>query len=486
MRYDGTVLAADRCACQAQAGYVPQDDIVFQSLTCRENLGYALALRSAGDLSSAEREDVIRLTLGRVGLDKLIDRRAGKLSGGERKRLNVALELLGRPRLLFLDEPTSGLDPATESKLMRVLRRLAGGGTTVICSTHVLENLALFDQVVVVAGSTVAFRGPPSLLLPHFHVKDYPALYEALEKVPASPAPPAAPSAARSTVAAGPQSQRPLRQCATLLVRGLHLLCRDPVLLVLLLLQPVLIGLLINLSQVKPEELKAVFLFGVVAAFWLGLSNTAREVVRDRPVYARERLLGVSVLNYLAAKVLLFALVGLGQVLLMATIVRYLYFMPRIDGQYWAEHTFWYFALVLWTTNLGGLLLGLLVSTLARTQEAAVAALPLLVLPQLLLSGVATNLEEKEKGRLGSLVVLVNRVRPEHELTRPAREVAVEATSLLTYSRPGVVLLHRPPARWRRAAQVVAWLHQTLVVLITASGLLAAFYWTERGWLERV
>src|SRR5262249_28461696 len=156
----------------------------------------------------------------------------------------------------------------------------------------------------------------------------YPALYEKLEEVRVSPERPgtAGPTrvrpAAQALSLAAPR-RRPFSQVGVQFLRGVRLLIRDRALLALLVCQPVVIGLLINLSQMQPSGLQATFLFSVITAIWLGLNNTAREVVRERPIYTRERLLGVTLLTYLAAKVLLFSLVGAVQLLLLVLVVRY-------------------------------------------------------------------------------------------------------------------------------------------------------------------
>lgn len=143
LTFDGLPLPAHLDRFRVLAGFVPQDDVVYGPLTGRENLEFALRLRMGGDLRALERADIVAGILQRLGLAGDADKRVSVLSGGQRKRLNVALELISRPRLLLLDEPTSGLDPAMETRLMRRLKELSRRGITVVCSTHVMENLAL-------------------------------------------------------------------------------------------------------------------------------------------------------------------------------------------------------------------------------------------------------------------------------------------------------------------------------------------------------
>ena len=132
---------------------MPQDDVVYTNLTVSENLRFAAQLRlnEGGDCKSS-REAAVQAALERVGLVAEDSKRTAVLSGGQRKRLSVAIELLKRPRLLLLDEPTSGLDPASEANLMEQLRHVTSRGTTVFCTTHMMDNARLFDQVIVPRG----------------------------------------------------------------------------------------------------------------------------------------------------------------------------------------------------------------------------------------------------------------------------------------------------------------------------------------------
>ena len=162
-------------------GYVPQDDAVHKTLTVKRNLEYAQILRGPAGQSSADRLHEINLALSRVGLKDSMDKLVNILSGGQRKRLSIAMEILARPRILFLDEPTAGLDPATENRVMTTLKTIAGNGTTTLCSTHVLANLNLFDKVIVLAGKRVAYIGPPSKIMSAFGVANIVTLYEKLQ-----------------------------------------------------------------------------------------------------------------------------------------------------------------------------------------------------------------------------------------------------------------------------------------------------------------
>jgi ABC-type multidrug transport system ATPase subunit/ABC-type multidrug transport system permease subunit len=483
----------------AEAGYVPQGTVLYPALTGRENLDFALRLRSPDPMAHEERDGILADVLTQVDMAGRADGRVAVLSGGEQRRLNVALELLARPRLLLLDEPTSGLDPANEVRIMRLLKELSCRGITVVCSTHVLANVELFDQVVVVAEGSVVYGGPPGRVLKHFGVPNFPALYEALEdrqQRPAASLPqPPAPAPSQDLgprpplgTPVTPRHEEPApriplaRQVLVHVQRGALRVGRDRALLALLVGQPLFIGLLINLSQLSPDGQATVFLLCVVTAVWLGLNNTAREVVRDRLVYVRERMAGVTPEGYLLAKVLLYGAIGVAQVVLLLLVVRHVNGMPAGDAADLRAWSLPYLATVLWATYLSALLLGLLISTLANSEEAAVAALPLVVLPQLLLSGVVTGLGSDRDGSFRSLVLLVGRAGA---VSRGFTAWLLELLSLLTYSRPATVLLQEGRGSPGVLARVVDILHLLVLLLVTGSALVLTFRRRERRWIER-
>lgn len=249
--------------------------------------------------------------------------------------------------------------------------------------------------------------------------------------------------------------------------------------------QPILIGILINLSQLRPTEIRSIFLFAVIACIWLGLNNTAREVVRERRIYVRERQVGVIPEGYLAAKICLYGTVGLVQIILLLVLLRYANFLQPSDARNLNAWSPLYLLIVLYTTYLAALILGLLVSTLANSQEVAVAALPLIVLPQLLLTGEVTGLIARNDGSFQPLLILVTK---SSGASRTAMEQVLELVSLPTYSRPSLALLEKtrfdsdylPPF----AVALVDWLHLLMLLLVTATALVVVFRWRERRWLE--
>ncbi|MBC7795635.1 MAG: FHA domain-containing protein, partial [Pyrinomonadaceae bacterium] len=174
-------LFANLDALKQSIGYVPQDDIIHRELTVYRTLYYIAKLRLSGDVSGAEIEQIISEVLDVTGLVERRDVLISQLSGGQRKRVSIAVELITKPSVIFLDEPTSGLDPATEDKIMKLFRRIAESGRTVILTTHAMENVALFDKIVVLMRGKLVFYGAPQEALKHLVAKSFKELYDKLE-----------------------------------------------------------------------------------------------------------------------------------------------------------------------------------------------------------------------------------------------------------------------------------------------------------------
>lgn len=162
-------------------GYVPQDDALHLSLRVAESLDYAARLRRP-ELDEAARADKVREVCARVGLADRMALEVGRLSGGQRKRVSVALELLTEPPVLILDEPTSGLDPGMEAQLMALFQEVARGGRVVMVATHAMQSLDRCDALVVLVGGRLAFCGPPRAALDWFQTDRYTGIFDVLKQ----------------------------------------------------------------------------------------------------------------------------------------------------------------------------------------------------------------------------------------------------------------------------------------------------------------
>lgn len=179
IRYDGRALAEHYDALKGDIGFVPQDDIVPTALRVRRVLEYAADLRLP-DLAPEERKRRVLEVLAMLDLKERESVRVSRLSGGQRKRVSVGVELLSRPQALFADEPTSGLDPALERKLMEALRQLASGDRMVILTTHVVNSLDLLDRICVLVAGRRVFWGTSAQLKQFFQIEDIVQMYSKL------------------------------------------------------------------------------------------------------------------------------------------------------------------------------------------------------------------------------------------------------------------------------------------------------------------
>lgn len=381
VRFDQTDLYKNLGQLRSSFGYVPQDDIVHSELTVTEALMFAARLRLSAGTPRSEIVKLVDHTVSSLGLADRVNLKIGRLSGGQRKRVSVGVELLSRPPLLFLDEPTSGLDPLAEFKLMELLRRLADTGCTVISTTHVMENVYLMDQIAIISEGRVVFEGPPDEARSRFGVTRLSSLYDALQAIDSKSLP-----AFEPTLPADPEQDTPATPSLTkdrrafslpiLLQRQLAIFRADMKNLIILLAQPIIIGALVAWAASDPQLEQ---FFAYIGTLWFGCSNSAQEIVKELPIYRREHLVGLSRGSYLTSKFIWMAgLTAIQSLLLYATIaIGRLGFHGAIQWQI--------IGLIL--LAFAGTGIGLSVSAFARSPMQAVMLVPLLLIPQILFSG---------------------------------------------------------------------------------------------------
>ncbi|GAX42594.1 FHA domain-containing protein [Tolypothrix sp. NIES-4075] len=406
---------------RTQIGYVPQDDIIHRELTVAEVLTYAAKLRLPPDIDVAK---VVEKTLEDVEMSHRRNARVSELSGGQRKRVSIGVELLADPKLFFLDEPTSGLDPGLDKKMMQLLRKLADQGRTVILVTHATANIKLCDRVVFLGqGGRLCYFGPPDACLRFFGVKeDFADIYNQLEK-PETVIDQAqkfyssddyrryvanhlSPGNQTSQTNAGNKQGSGIsftKQLGILAQRYFQIQQRDRINLALALLTaPIGISLItIALKDIhplilpaKPDAtlaplaLRVLFVF-TCAALWVGLSSSLQEIVKEAAIYLRERLVNLSLFAYLGSKLTILSGLAFLQTLLIYLIVLGLFKSPQ------PQLISWYLGLSITTflTLLTSMSLGLLISAIVKNSSQANSALPLLLIPQIIFSGVLFKME---------------------------------------------------------------------------------------------
>jgi ABC-type multidrug transport system ATPase subunit len=504
---------------RSRLGIVAQDDIVHPTLTARENLWYAAQLRlptgnQPDALSPADIERRIADALQDVGLAEHADKPVSVMSGGQRKRVSVAIELLRRPRLLLLDEPTSGLDPGMQARVMDMLRRLSRQGITVVTTTHTMDTLHFFDAAVILApvggSTTVVYHGPAGDVYRQFGVRDAADLFDRLSALPssagdipmavaASPVPPtASPNDDPIPPTALHEATRPARlsspiqtlaaQAGVIARRSLLGLARDRTALALTITQPIVLALLIAASQGRQDRSTTFHFFLVVSAIWVGMTVAVREMVRERPHYLRDRLAGLRPVSYLLGKVAFASSVAASQSLLLGLLARWLagvFPLTVTAADDLAKTSILATALGVMLCGVGGALVGLTLSAIARTEQAAVAMLPLVLLPMILFSRVATGDTLSSWSDKQSPFLPLADVRAavaDKEFTSHKAALIVVSAGLLT--RPGTAAIDtvQDVRIVDRGANLVEWLHLAALLGAHSALLAGVFLWCDRRW----
>ena len=340
VEFEGRSVHAEYQVLRSRIGMVPQDDVVHRQLTIRQALGYAAELRLPPDTSREDREEVIATVLGELQLSEHADTRVDRLSGGQRKRASVAMELLTGPSLLILDEPTSGLDPALDRQIMATLRRLADSGRVVVIVTHSLSYLEMCDQVLLLApGGKTAYVGPPDRVGAALGSTDWADIFARVAADPDGVF--AAYRATRPSVEVpAPSPPGPLgspahtsrrKQLSTVARRQGRLIRADRGYLIFLSLLPFVLG---GLAVLVPGdtgfgpsgldesgELTQILVVLILGAAFMGCSLTIRDLVGERMIYHRERAAGLLPSAYLTAKIVVFCAAAIVQSVIMVAIV---------------------------------------------------------------------------------------------------------------------------------------------------------------------
>ncbi len=435
-------------------GFVPQDDLLIEELTVYQNLWYTAKLCFEG-MSAEDIDKRVMKTLKDLGLDAAKDLKAGSainkyISGGQRKRLNIALELIREPAVLFLDEPTSGLSSADTEKVINLLKELTFKGKLIIVNIHQPSSdvYKLFDRLWLLdKGGYPVFDGNPIDAITYFkkaanyadaetsacptcgnvnpeivlNIIDEKALSNTGE-----------PSDERKTTPqewheiylenrekmeapavsdVPPSDQRKpgkLKQFAIFLRRNIKTkITNIQYLCITLLVAPVLAVICAFLTRYAPPEgytvmnnknLVSYFFMAVIVATFIGMSGSAEEIIKDRALLKRERFLNLSYGSYIWSKIVYMAGVSLIQTFLFIIIGNAI---MGLHGLFW---TWW---LILFITAFLASLTGLLLSQCLNSVVAIYISIPLLLIPQILLCGLVVSFSDlTPKSKTGNVPII--------------------------------------------------------------------------------
>ena len=496
--YNGQDYYRHHAAFSTQLGYVPQDDIIHRELTVKRALYYTARMRLPEDFTQAQIKQRIDEVLEDVEMKHRRGLLVSKLSGGQRKRVSIALELLANPSVFFLDEPTSGLDPGLDRKMMFLLRRLADKGHTIILVTHATNNINVCDYICFLTqGGRLAYFGPPNEAKAYFGKTDFAEIYSALEPiednpnipeeaenrfkssseyqkyvvVPLNQGPAGQTNTSQETAAVKqPKRGNPWKQFSLLSRRYLELLKNDTGNLLILLLQaPIIAAILIlmlssgghgtfdpssvarcllnppgtnihipqtapnsnncqnvvnflidtpegqayvashggNVNQatqdfIAPESgfdaQKYLFIMAF-AAMMFGCINGAREIVKEAPIYRRERTVNLGIAPYMFSKIVILGVLCLLQSAILVLAVNWV--APIQQGILLPAP--WEVYITMALTSLAGLMIGLTISAFAPNNDRAVSLIPIILIPQVIFSGLLFNLNGPILQAIGAL-----------------------------------------------------------------------------------
>jgi ABC-type multidrug transport system ATPase subunit/pSer/pThr/pTyr-binding forkhead associated (FHA) protein len=484
---NGDGLYENFSAYRSILGYVPQDDIIHGQLTVQTALSYAARLRLP-DASPVEITQRVSDVLSQVEMTPHVDKEVRSLSGGQRKRVSIAVELLADPGLFFLDEPTSGLDPGLEKKMMYTMRQLADQGRTIVLVTHATANITQCTHVAFMADGRLVYFGPPQEALTFFGANDFsdiytqippfqrigpnqpnfppqlaPAYNDAVKANSQNPATTAAElwaecfkrSPAYQQYVAGrlphqgqavshpisvqtKSSQKVswLQQFWVLTRRYFDLVRRDMTSFLFLLMVMPLIALLLTViassndfvgyratepireiiqpeikrqrenqveskreetfqaSYVVVDDAQRLLFIMALAVTLLGLFGAAYEIVKEDPIYTRERMVNLKIVPYLLSKVTILGFFALFQCGLLLFFLKLDLIFPASDeGVLFAPLIEMY--LTLFLATLAGITMGLLISALVRSSDTVIYIVLLVLFFQIIFAGAIFDLPEE-------------------------------------------------------------------------------------------
>ena len=432
-------------ALRRSIGYVPQRDVLHDALTVERTLYYAAKLRLPAGTSFDAVRSIVNQTIESVGLSEQRQVAFRQLSGGQQKRVSLALELLTKPSFLFLDEPTSPLDPETTENMMMLFRQLADEGRIVVMVTHKFEKFREMHQIAMLTrGGRLAYFGPPTEALTYFDCQEPGDIYRhigshdpeelsarfqkstyhekyvnsrivEMERL-------AKTTGALQLGGAGredsPERRVGLSQWLTLTQRYFEVKAKDKRNTLLLLAQAPVVAILLAIIVGDSVNNSQTLFIAAIVSIWFGANNAVREIVSEAAIYARERLVNLKIPSYVFSKFSVLSGIAFIQCLLFVGILVGMGRLRRDD--------FLALVLVLYLTSLAGITTGLLFSAVVSSTEKAMSVLPLILIPQLLLSGYLKPIDDiyifdrLQKPASESDFQRFDQNKNQHAATRPA------------------------------------------------------------------
>lgn len=418
---NGNELRSAYSSIKQEIGFVPQDDIVHLDLTVEEVFRYSARLKLP---EKDQQRQAVERVLDELEMGHRRKALVRELSGGQRKRVSIGVELLADPRILFLDEPTSGLDPGLDKRMMELLRSLADAGRTVALVTHATNNVMLCDQVVFLGrGGYLCYAGPPDRCLSHFGLTgDFSDIYQHLERSDSEIKELSSeyrqsllrllPAVDRTTehqrAKASPQRARrillSMQQFRTLLSRDIKLVQRDfASFLINAITAPLAIFMIAfaasnreifsdhsNIASTTYADALRILFVIVCAVIWVGLSSSLQTLVKERSIFRRERSFNLLPESYLSAKIVVMLCQALLQSLLILLTINIFFAAPESTFIQWSVGL----AMVSFATLITIGAQALLVSSVVKNSQQASSIAPLLLIPQLIFGGVLFVLSE--------------------------------------------------------------------------------------------
>ncbi len=375
-------------------GFVHQDDIVYQELTLYKNLYYAAKLRLSEHISEEYINELINKTIDLVDLTEFKNKKISTLSGGQRKRSAIAVEILMNPNVIFLDEPTSGLDKYLKSSLTKLFRAIANRNKIVFVATHDVEDIETYDKVLIVNAGELIYFGEPKKLKVLYDIESYSDIYQKTRDLKSSSKFTfLAPSKmveeiekkSESKTINIPQKSTFFSHLKILSLRYIEILKNSPATLLLWIIQAPIIAVFLGIVFLNVKNFYMLSFVISVSTLWYGANNSVKEIVKNDKFYIKERHSSLNLASFVLSKFFIITAVTTLENILFVLVLNAFVNLP-VDF----FTLFGYSSLI----SVMGIGLGLMFSAISENSDKALISLPLALIPQLILSGVLVEFDK--------------------------------------------------------------------------------------------